>query len=177
LLDQLRGASVFSKIDLRSGYHQILVKPEDIQKTTFRSRYEHYEYVVMPFGVTNAPAAFMDWIVRNFKLGELYVLIFMFTIELHYFMLVCYEISCSIWCELEGLLFWSFLEQYLILWHEYDGGFCVVWLFMAHSQNFGGPIGFKTCPWELLVVIHCLVMFECGFGHCFWCLRAWTWKT
>jgi len=68
LLDQLKGAWVFSKIDLRSKYHQILVWPEDVQKTTFRSRYGHYEYVVMPFGVTNAPTVFMDYMNRIFRL-------------------------------------------------------------------------------------------------------------
>ncbi|GJT41387.1 putative nucleotidyltransferase, ribonuclease H [Tanacetum coccineum] len=67
LFDQLQDLSVYSKIDLRSGYHQLRVRDEDIPKNAFRMRYRHYEFQVMPFGLTNAPAVFMDLMNRVCK--------------------------------------------------------------------------------------------------------------
>ena len=77
LFDQLQRTQCFSKIDLRSRYHQLRVKWEDISKMTFRTRYGHCEFLVMSFGLTNASAAFMDLMNRVFKpFLDLFVIIF-----------------------------------------------------------------------------------------------------
>ena len=67
MFDQLRGARVYSKIDLLTGYHQLRVRETDNPKTAFRKRYGHFEFTVIPFGLTNAPAVFMDLMHRVFQ--------------------------------------------------------------------------------------------------------------
>ena len=67
MFDQLRGARVYSKIDLRTDYHQLRVRETNIPKIGFRTWYGHFEFTVMPFGLTNAPAAFMDLMHRVFQ--------------------------------------------------------------------------------------------------------------
>jgi len=67
LFDQLAGATVFLKINMRSGYHQLKITKEDVPKTGFRTRYGHYEFLVLPFGLTNAPPFFVDMMSRVFK--------------------------------------------------------------------------------------------------------------
>jgi len=77
LFDQLRNARVFSKLDLRSGYHQLKVRAEDIEKTAFVSRYGHYEYTVVPYGLTNAPSVFMNLMNKLFmKYLDKFVVVF-----------------------------------------------------------------------------------------------------
>ncbi|GJR47990.1 putative reverse transcriptase domain-containing protein [Tanacetum coccineum] len=84
LFDQLQGSSVYSKIDLRSGYRQLRVREEDILIITFRTGYEHYEFQVMPFGLTNAPAVFMDLMNRVCKSYlDKFVIVFIDDVLIH----------------------------------------------------------------------------------------------
>ena len=78
LLGCLRGARLFTKIDLRSGYHQIRVHPGDVPKTAFRAKYRHFEFLVLPFGLTNAPTTFMNLMHMIFqKQLDNYIVIFL----------------------------------------------------------------------------------------------------
>ena len=120
LFDKMRGAKVFSNIDLRSGYHQVRIKDEDIHKTTSRTRHGHYEFVVVPFGLTNAPATFMCLINIVFnKYLDKFVLVFLDDIliysknEEHLRMVLKLLRECNLYAKLSKCDFYKDKFHYL----------------------------------------------------------------
>ena len=83
IINRLQGANIFSRIDLKSGYQQIRIRPEDVHKTAFRTTFGLYEYLVMPFGLTNAPATFNHLMDRIFRKHRSYTGVFFDDIMVH----------------------------------------------------------------------------------------------
>ncbi|KAK4397687.1 Retrovirus-related Pol polyprotein from transposon.6 [Sesamum angolense] len=126
LLDQLKGATVFSKIDLRSGYWQLRVEQGSVPKTAFRTRYGHYEFVVMPFGLTNAPAAFMSLMNKTLQsFLDQFVIVFIDDImiysskreehEQHLWTVLQILREKQLYAKFSKCEFW--MEEIAFLWH------------------------------------------------------------
>ena len=100
LFDQLNGAKVFSKIDLRFGYYQLKVRESDIPKMAFQTRYGHYKFLVMSFGIINAPATFMDFMNRVFEeYLDKFIIIFIYDILVYPCTMEEYELHLKIVLE------------------------------------------------------------------------------
>ncbi|GKC06212.1 putative reverse transcriptase domain-containing protein [Tanacetum coccineum] len=139
LFDQLQGACYFSKIDLRSGYHQLRVHEDDIPKTAFRTRYGHFEFMVMPFGLTNAPTVFMDlmnWVCKLYL--DKFVIVFIDDILIYPKMKEEHEVHLKLVLELlrKEELYAKFSK-------------CEFWLqevhFLGHVVNQRGLAGYYRC--------------------------------
>ena len=118
LFDQLRGATVFSKIDLQSCYYQLKVHESNIPKTTFQTYYVHYEFLIMSFGLINAPAAFMDLMNRVFEeYSDKFVFVFIDDILVYSCTIKEYELQLKIVLEKlrEKKLYAKFLKCKFLL--------------------------------------------------------------
>ncbi|GKA86223.1 putative reverse transcriptase domain-containing protein [Tanacetum coccineum] len=146
LFDQLQGARYFSKIDLRSGYHQLRVHEDDIPKTAFRTQYGHFKFTVMPFGLTNAPAVFMDLMNRVCKpYLDKFVIVFIDDILIYSKTMEDHEVHLKLVLELlkKERLYAKFFK-------------CEFWLqevhFLGHVVNHNGiqvdPSKIKAVLWK-----------------------------
>jgi hypothetical protein len=132
LFDQMKGASVFSKIDLKSGYHQLRIQESNIPKTAFRTRYGLYEYTVMSFGLTNAPAYFM-YLMNKVFIEYLDKFVVVFIVDILIFSKTEEEHEKHLRLVLEKLIFNQLYAKF---------SKCQFWLtklaFLGHVISIGG---------------------------------------
>ncbi|XP_019251021.1 PREDICTED: uncharacterized protein LOC109229935 [Nicotiana attenuata] len=157
LFDQLQGARVFSKIDLRSGYHQLKIRDSDVPKTAFRTRYGHYEFLVMSFGLTNAPAAFMDLMNRVFRpYIDSFVIVFIDDIliysrslgkhEQHLRVVLQTLREQQLYAKFSKCEFW--LESVAFLGHVYSDLYgCYLTCNLKLELKINDNLGFVTITW------------------------------